>query len=201
MQKESYKILGVAENATHEEIEASYKRLKEKYSRDRFLEGEAGNEAARKLTQVESAYADYLDSLNYKTCGDKEPSFEQIEDLIRDGKLNEAQIKLDAITNRSAEWHYIQSVIFYKKNWSNESKMQLSIALEMEPNNQKYADAYKKLTAKMASNEQAFRSGNGGYGADGNPETSRQMGGTNDCMSMCATWCCMDMLCNLFCCH
>ncbi len=32
-----------------------------------------------------------------------------------------------------------------------------------------------------------------------NTET-RQMGGSsNECMSMCATWCCMDMLCSLCC--
>ena len=51
-----YKILGVSKDASMEEIEASYKALKEKYSSERFLEGEAGNEAAKNLTLLENAY-------------------------------------------------------------------------------------------------------------------------------------------------
>ena len=199
MQKEIYKILELPTDATNEEIEVAYNNLKDKYQKDRFLEGDAGNEAAKNLTKLENAYSEYKESLKEDFFTDDEPSFEDVETLIREGKINEAQAKLDEYSNRSAEWHYIQSVIFYKKNWTNESKKQLEIALEMEPTNQKYSNSYEKLKAKMASNEQNFRSNNAHYGADGNPETNRQMGGTNDCMSMCATWCCMDLLCHACC--
>ncbi|MBR2870022.1 MAG: hypothetical protein IKB98_01380, partial [Clostridia bacterium] len=71
-------------------------------------------------------------------------------------------------------------------------------AMNMDPNNAKYSTAYTKLKNKMDYNERAFRSGNA-YGADGNPETQRQMGGSNDCFTFCATWCCMDMLCSMCC--
>ena len=198
--KEIYKILGLSNDATDEEVENEYVRLRDKYSRDRFLEGEVGNEAARKLTKLENAYNEYKDGAkdDYFDTTDS-TSFDDVENLIREGRLNEAQAKLDSFSNRNAEWHYIQSVIFYKKNWTNESKKQLEIALEMDPTNQKYSNSYNKLKTKMASNEQNFRSGNANYGADGNPETNRQMGGTNECMDFCATWCCMNMLCNICC--
>ena len=199
--QEYYKILGLTENATDEEIEVAYNNLKSKYSKDRFLEGEAGNEAAKNLTKLETAYAEIIDARKQtESYENKEvPSFVEVEDLIRQGDFNGAQIKLDAFSTRDAEWHYLQSVIFYKKNWVNESKKQLEIAISIEPNNQKYKTSYEKLKAKMQSNERAFYSNNTNFGADGNPETTRQMGGTNDCFTFCATWCCIDMLCTICC--
>ena len=122
-----------------------------------------------------------------------------VERLLKENKINEAQKALDDITDRSAEWHYLQSVVFYKKNWMNESKKQLEIALNIEPHNEKYSDAYEKLKKKIAFGENQFRSGNaGGERVD---QENRQMGesGMNDCMSFCATWCCMNLMCNMCC--
>ena len=56
MAKNNYEILGVSENATNEEIEARYNELVDKYSKERFLEGEQGNIAAKKLTEVKASY-------------------------------------------------------------------------------------------------------------------------------------------------
>ncbi|MBQ7236291.1 MAG: hypothetical protein IJX03_03950, partial [Clostridia bacterium] len=64
--QEYYKILMISENASIEEIEAAYKKLKEKYSRERFYEGEVGNEAARLLTKVETAYHEIMESRKVK---------------------------------------------------------------------------------------------------------------------------------------
>ncbi|MBQ7236889.1 MAG: hypothetical protein IJX03_07055, partial [Clostridia bacterium] len=60
---------------------------------------------------------------------------------------------------------------------------------------------YAKLKQKMEYNERQFRSGNVHYGAAGEQPENRQMGGadTNNCLSFCATWCCMDMLCSMCC--
>ena len=199
--QEYYKFLGVSAFASDEEITNRYNELKKQFSNDRFLEGEAGNIAAKNLTKLETAYKEIMDSRNqsFSDSENTSNSFAEIENLIREGKLNEAQAKLDVFSSRSAEWHYIQSVIFYKKNWSNESKKQLEIAMEMEPNNQKYSTAYQKLKTKLENNEKSFNSNSGSYGQDGNPETNRQRGSSNDCMRFCATWCCIDMMCSLCC--
>ena len=196
--QEYYKILGVSGNATDDEIDAQYTKLKEKYSRERFYEGEIGNEAARNLTKLETAYAEVKRNRGEKVQdGGTAYNFSEVENLIKSNKINEAQNVLDDISDRNAEWHYLQSVIFYKKNWINESKKQLEISLNMEPHNQKYSDAYSKLKQNISYNESQFRSGN----AQDTYAEDRQMGGNgvNDCLSFCATWCCMNMMCNMCC--
>ena len=54
--KEYYELLGLTENATDEEIDVRYQELREKYREDRWLDGEAGNNAAKMLTKLETAY-------------------------------------------------------------------------------------------------------------------------------------------------
>lgn len=195
-----FQVLGVPATATDEEIKNAYDTLKEKYSKERFLEGEAGNVAARELTKLETAY---LEIINYrkqnKIDGEKVKSYLEVENLIRAGDIAGAQTALDNMDDRGAEWHYLQSVVFYKKNWLNESRKQLEIALNMEPHNPKYADDYAKLKEKMEYNNRQFN--NGYYGANYAQQESRQMGGTdsNGCVDWCLTMCFMNLLCNMCC--
>ncbi len=197
--QEYYKILNVSKNASDEEIEIAYKQLKEKYSRERFLEGEVGNEAARNLTKVETAYHEIMASRNKEQENNTDFSglLNDADFLIRKGDIDGAQAKLDDISERNAEWHYLQSIIFYKKNWINESKKQLEIALSMDPHNTKYAEDFAKLKQKMEYNERVFKSGNANFDQNQN----RQMGedGVNNCLSFCATWCCVDLMCSMCC--
>ena len=197
--QENYKILGLTQNATEEEIDAAYNELKNKYSKDRFLEGEAGNEAARNLTKLETAYHDIKMSFKKNNSKDApEYDFSEIEKLIKNGNISAAQSMLDDVNDRTAEWHYLQSVVFYKKNWINESKKQLEIAMNMEPHNEKYSESYSKLKQKMEYNDKQFNNSN--QGAYGQPNEQRQMGGGADsCLTFCLTWCCMDMLCSCCC--
>ena len=196
--KESYKILGLNEDATDVEVDEAYKKLKERYSRERFYEGEIGNDAARNLTKLENAYAEIILSRNtHKGTEKVEMDYSGIEKLIKEGRISEAQNKLDEYSERDAEWHYLQAVVFYKKNWNNESKKQLEIAMNMDPFNSKYSDSYQKLKEKTEFNQQHFNQQQAQQTSN-----NRQMGGTNDCMTMCATWCCIDMMFDVCCgCH
>ena len=202
--QEFYKILGVSSDATNEEIERAYSTLKEKYSKERFCEGEVGNEAARQLTKIETAYHEIMEERNQKSSNDNErPSadYSEVEKLIKSGNISQAQDLLDNYSERDAEWHYLQSVIFYKKNWMNESKKQLEIAANMDPHNSKYIDALSKLKQKIEFNDAQFRSGNMGGNGHAYNGQERQMGDsdTNGCLQFCATWCCIDMMCSMCC--
>lgn len=200
--KEHYQLLGLTEEATDEEITARYNELHAKYNEDKWLEGEAGNEAARLLTKLETAYQEIMATRkeqNRNTEGKN--ALEEISELLKEDKVTEAQARLDAFGERSAEWHYLQAVVFYKRNWSNESKKQLEIAMEMDPDNQKYRSAYGKMNAKedfekQQQNQQSQNQQNpytSGMPMDDDP----QMGGANgcsNCVSCCYTWLCVDCL-------
>lgn len=150
----AYEILGLQESATQEEIDARYKELRDKYQRDRFLPGEAGEEASEKLQQLEVAYRDIGIERNEQKQSQQftdDNDYTAIQQLITDGKLDEAQKLLDARVSRDAEWHYIQSILFYKRNWFLESKKQLELACQMEPENQRYKQSLDKLTKILAS--------------------------------------------------
>ena len=144
MNKKNLEILGLSEGATEEDIKSAYETLKAKYLEERFMDGEAGNNAAKMLTKIEVAYSELIGEMNESTAsfsgGDL---YEQVEGYLRDGNIQEAQRVLDSFNERGGQWHYLQSVVFYRKNWMNESKMQLEIEILLEPENQKYKEAYK----------------------------------------------------------
>ena len=201
MSKQYYDLLGVSETATDEEITAAFEQLKKKYSEERFLEGEKGNEAAKMLNRIDVAYNEIMTERRESRSADNaSSSYAKAEQFIRDGKINEAQAVLDEFNERPAEWHYLQSVVFYKKNWMNESKKQLEIAIQMDGSNEKYRTAYNKLKEKIEFTEKQFKSGNTDFSRE-QQAGDRQMGGDacTSAMNLCSALCCMDMLCSCCC--
>ena len=194
--KNLYEIFGLDSSCSDEELDQKYEELRRKYSEDRFLEGEAGNKAAENLTELESAYAELKSERSERNFSAKTDSalYREVEDLIKNGDLSGAQDKLDSFNERGAEWHYLQSVLFYKKNWLNESKKQLEIAMQMDSGNQKYKNSYDKLVNKINSDSnKTFTSYSSGRGDNGVPVDGDepQMGG-----NYCLQWCCEMAICN-----
>ncbi len=200
--KEYYEFLGLAENATDEEINARYQELKGKYSEDRWLDGEAGNEAARNLTKLETAYRE-LTTARKETQQNTEgeDSYEEVSELLKRGDIAAAQAKLDAFNERPAEWHYLQAVVYYKKNWTNDSKKQLEIAMDMDPSNQKYRAAYGKLNNRAQQQYQQAQQQTQNPYARQDSYDEPQMGGNacTECISCCYTYLCVNCLFNLCC--
>lgn len=203
MNNQLYDLFGLTEDATDEELKERYSELKKKYNEDRWLDGEAGNEAAKMLGKLDAAYAEIMaDRRERSKNTEGKSAYEEITELLKAEKLSEAQAALDAFNERGAEWHYLQAVVFYKKNWSNESKKQLEIAMQMDPGNRKYQEAYGKLNAKndyqrqSAQAQDPYAPGNGAPVHDGD-----QMGGNacTECISCCYTYLCVNCLFNLCC--
>ena len=194
--RNNYELLGLTESATDEEITARYNELREKCKEDRWLDGEAGNEAAKMLTKLEVAYSEIMSERKERNINtDGKNAYEEVADLLRQDKISEAQTLLDDFNERDAEWHYLQAVVYYKKNWTNDSKKQLELAIQMDPNNVKYRNAYGKMNAKNDYEKQNEQRQNP-YVNSAPTHDEQQMGGgvCGDCMtcccaSMCANYC------------
>ena len=199
---EHYQLLGLDESATDEEIKARYEQMKAKASEDRWQDGEAGTQAAKLMTKLDIAYREITESRKEQSKNTEgENVYEEISKLIKEDKISQAQARLDDCNERPAEWHYLQAVVFYKKNWSNESKKQLEIAMQMDPDNIKYRNAYGKMNAKNEYQRQAAQQNQNPY-ANGAPMDDNQMGAGNacsNCISCCYTYLCVDCLFSLCC--
>ena len=205
MNKKDLELFGLGENATKEEVSAAYDNLRAKYLEERFMDGEVGNNAAKMLTQIDVAYNDLMREFSESaTADDAESSFAKVEELIKANDISEAQRVLDGFNERGGRWHYLQSVIFYRKNWINESKKQLEIAIQLEPENEKYKETYRKLNEKL--NYDAQNAGDGNQtvyqGQTMSSGADNQMGGNfcANCIECCYINMCINCLCNA-CCH
>lgn len=199
MNEEYYRLLGLDESATDEEVKARYEELLAKYKEERWLEGEAGNHAAKMINKVETAYKEIMEERSERESNGKQGGYNALEEvarLLKAGELDKAQSVLDAFDERGAEWHYLQAVVYYKKNWYNDSKKQLELAMQIDPDNAKYREAYEKLKEKndyQQKTEQPNQTQEPNY----NPQTGgEQMGGNccSNCCTCCYAYMCVDCL-------
>lgn len=201
--KNPYDILGLNASCEESELKARYEELKAKYSEDRFLPGELGNEGARKLTELESAWAQVSADLSKRNAQQNFGSdLGEIDDLIKKGMFDQAQGLLDTVSARTAEWYYLQSIIYYKREWLSDSRKQLAIAVNMEPRNEKYKTALEKLDMVMGSpNADPHTLGaepppQGNVPPQGQPGQGQMCGG-NMMSNCCLAYCCTDCCCNM----
>ncbi len=162
-------ILGVDKNATQSEILEAYKQKRAYYQAHVFDEGESGTQAASMLNQLDDAYQQAMEMAveSATVTGEGESAYEQVKQAIRSKDIETAQKLLDDMSYRGAEWHYYQSVVFYEKNWLNDTKKQLEIALQMEPQNEKYQRALDNLKKKIDGSRPYDKEGSQGvYNAD-----------------------------------
>lgn len=177
------------EDSSFESLKERYEELKAKYGEERFLPGEQGAEGAKKLTELEDAWA----IISARQAEKEEEQkygvgYSAVEALIKEHDYDGAQHRLDAITPRDGEWHYYQALIYYKREWMVDCKTHLQEAVRLDPNNEKYRSTLAKLIQKM-----------------GNPETPPEQLGDNvggnrsytagNCLSnCCSTLCCLECM-------
>ena len=205
MDRKNLEILGLSEGATLEDVKNAYETLRAKYLEERFMDGEVGNNAANMLNKIQTAYEELTMEMSESAFGNEDSgdSLKRVEELLKEGNIQDAQRALDNFNERSAHWHYLQSVVFYRKNWMNESKKQLEIAIQLDPENAKYKETYRKLNDKLQrdANEMGRNANRGdgvyqGQSLDGESDDS-QMGG-NLCAN-CVECACINMCINMFC--
>ncbi len=195
-------ILGVDKNATQSEILEAYKQKRAYYQAHVFDEGESGAQAASMLNQLDDAYQQAMEMAveSATVTGEGESAYEQVKQAIRSKDIETAQKLLDDMSYRGAEWHYYQSVVFYEKNWLNDTKKQLEIALQMDPQNEKYQRALDNLKKKIDGSRPYDKEGaQGVYNADSTQTdrtyTQRDGAVADGICSACQALWCADCCC------
>ncbi len=206
--RDPYEVLGMSRNSDPDALRARYEELKAKYGEQRFEDGERGNEGARLLSELESSWA--LVSRDIESAGGGQDGgksvgggYPAVENYIRGGDYDAAQRELDDIQERNGKWHYYQSIIFYKREWLSESRAQLVLAVQMEPDNAKYRESLRKLDLVMGNAgvdpRDMGRSQHGPYD-DGRYATyddgaSQQAAAGNACVNCMCAYCFTEMCC------
>ena len=158
-----YKVLGVNEGATNEEIRAAYLSLVKKYHPDKYTDPDMKQLANEKLKEINEAY-DQRTKNPGKTAssgysgaaygagghggsysGPEADRFVRARSLINAGNLDGAKTILDSIQTRNAEWYYLYGIIYLRQGWYDKAREFLGRAYRTEPGNAEYAQAYNTL--------------------------------------------------------
>ena len=202
MFKNPFVVLGVDESATQAEVQAAYDRLKNEYRQEIHVEGDGGKKAAKKLSELEEAYRDAMERLS--SGGEVKGIYDHVANLLKSKRMDEAQAALDKISDRGAEWHYYQSAVYHAKGWYYEAKAQLDMAINMDPENQKYKETMERMKQHDASSFGG--DGVGNTGASSSAQGSRAGYQTYEEMESrtrraTAGDCCTSLICADCCCE
>lgn len=80
--------------------------------------------------------------------------YDRVLGLLSEDKTQEALDLLESVEDKDAEWHYLGSRIYLAKNWTNESRKQLEIAIELAPDNKQYRRELAELRQYMKGLEE-----------------------------------------------
>ncbi len=141
--------------------------------------------------------AEELRSEEVKTESDEKDALAYADSLIKEKKIDEAQRVLDNISDRNAEWHYLQSRIYYNREWISECKKHLEMAVNADPTNEKYKrtlDKLNQIIGNKNANPENLHSEDQRYQYE-----QQNMNAGNSLLNCCSTYCLMSMCCDLCC--
>ncbi|MBR6594928.1 MAG: J domain-containing protein [Clostridia bacterium] len=200
--KDPYKVLGVSESATDEEIKKAYRALAKKYHPDNFDDSNPLKElASEKMREINEAY-DTLSKRSGQRGGNQggnssysgsygggyggtysgSSEFYRIRTMITQGRYTEASRILDMTDqgSRNAEWHFLKGIVLVKKGYLMDGTEYIRRACDMDPENPEYSQAYNNIS----------RASYGSYSA-GRQVHSTGCSGCDICMGLM----CLDCLC------
>ena len=189
-----YKVLGISPDATDIEVKNAYRALARKYHPDNYdPSNPLADLATEKMKEINEAYDAILDM---RKNGGKSGSngnanraeYNAIRDMINRRRMRDAEVALSRIApiDRTAEWHYLESLILMHRGFVNDAMRELETACSMDPNNAEYQQA------KQMFNQTAAGYGRAYYGSQ--PQDQQNAGGCSTC-DLCQGLICADCCC------
>ena len=204
-----YKILGVPEDASDEEIKKAYRELARKYHPDNYHDNPLEDLAQEKMKEINAAYEQitkerasgrrtggaggaygggsygyggyqsYGGSGSSQSYSGQSSVLQQARIAINTGNISRAEALLANYSDHNAEWNFLKGVVCYRRGWMDEALRYYRTAVQMDPGNAEYRQA---LDYMEGTDDTAYRPG-GSFGTlcSGNP-----------CLSMC----CLYTLCS-----
>ena len=193
--KDPYQILGVSPSASDEEIKSAYRALVRKYHPDNYGDDNPLKElATEKMQEVNDAY-DKIQKMRSEDTnsysggsysGSSSGIYYDIRMKINAHRFAEAERLINSVAaeDRTAEWHYLSSVVLMQRGYVNDAMRELETACMMDPSNLEYQRA-----------KEMFNTGARGYGSTYYGGTYRRSTVQDDACDCCANLICMDCLC------
>ena len=166
-----YKVLGVSETASQEEIRAAYLSLVKKYHPDKYADNPLKELADEKLKEINQAY----EMLNKKPSGDggaeragrsgsyspygsasaggqsrtytgpNAAELQRARSYINQNNLSAASTILSGISDRNGEWYFLSGIICWRQGRYDKAREYFQNAYQMEPDNAEYRNAYTSI--------------------------------------------------------
>ena len=194
--RDPYQILGVSRDASDEDIKNAYRQLARKYHPDNYgPDNPLAELATEKMKEINEAYdtirRERENKSSYQTGGgyhhyDSQSPYYEIRTLIQQRRFGQADAKLMGIPEheRTADWHFLKSVVLVQRGYHNDAMRELEIACEMDPSNMEYQQA-----------KQMFNGRAGGFGSTYYGRDRRTSGRNDDTCDVCCKLMAIDCCC------
>ncbi len=202
--KDPYQILGVSRDASDKDIQKAYHKLVKKYHPDNFTNDNPLKDLANeKMQEINEAYDEIQRirssqgsssgssySKNSSSGGNYSSSFTEIRILINQKRFNEAGKRLSVVGewDRTAEWHYLMSVVLMQRGNVNDAMRELELACSMDPSNEEYQRAKTMFNNSARGYGSTYYDNGAYYGR-------RQRSSSDEACDCCMNLICLDCLC------
>jgi molecular chaperone DnaJ len=200
-----YKVLGVSPNATDDEVKQAYRALARKYHPDKYVDNPLADLAQEKMKEINEAYdtimkqrengSSYNGGYSYGGQsgssyggsqsggqGGNQAVYNRVRQFINIGNVAQAEVMLNQITDRNAEWYFLRGSIDYRRGWYDQAQRNFERACQMNPMNGEYRQALDMMTNRGGMYRGA---------------TGTTMAGCTPC-DCCTAYICADLCCNCF---